>query len=132
MKNKTAAKNKISEGKVLERSFSCFFNFTEKTSDHKTAHKLAVKSYETISRYFHNLKQFQLSNDATIEVTSGDLTDKDILAFSVWMQQYLKELKDLMIGLGRVDPLQITNEIRKELQELGFYKYFEQAKELNY
>ncbi len=117
---------------ILEQTFARFFEYVAEAADRSKATDFARQSYQTIQAYFHNLSAFQLNEDGGLKIDKEELTDKDVLAFSVWMQQFLKLLRNFMIGLGRIDPAQITEHLQPSLKQLGFYEYFEQAKELNY
>jgi len=117
---------------ILEQTFAQFFKYVADATDQAKAMDFARQSYQTIQAYFHNLSAFQLEENGGLKIDKEDLTDKDVLAFSVWMQQFLKLLRNFMIGLGRIDPAYITQHLQTSLKELGFYEYFEQAKELNY
>ncbi|HFE64665.1 hypothetical protein B1H10_04905 [candidate division KSB1 bacterium 4484_188] len=117
---------------VLKQAFTFFFAYVAEATGKKQALEFARKSHQIIEKYFHNLGNFKISKNGQLQIKAAKLSDKEILAFSVWMQQFLKELKNFMIGLGRVDPKEITRDLQEELKELGFYEFFEQAKELNY
>ncbi len=118
--------------KIFRKTYQLFFQYVADVVGDRKARAMAEQSYQTILKYFRNLATFELGNGSEINVGKPDLTDKEILAFSVWMQQLLKELKNFMIGVGHIDAEAITKEIQEPLKELGFYDFFEQAEELNY
>ena len=98
----------------------------------KKAREFAEMSYKKVGSYFRSLAEIQFTEDNHIKIFNKEISEKNVLAFSMWMQQFLKELKEFMIGLGRVEATQITAELREQLQSVGFYEYFEQAKKLDY
>jgi len=124
--------DKISTGNILKQAFTRFFDYSVEAVGYKKTKEFASHSHNVIQGYFRNLQIFQLGEEGQIAVLNEKLTDKDILAFSVWMQQFLKELKDFMIGLGKPDAARITGELQGSLKSLGFYVYFEQARDLDY
>lgn len=132
MGNQTIPDIKEHVDEVLKKAFTFFFAYVAEATGKKQALEFAQKSHQTIEKYFHNLGNFKVAKNGQLQIKMAKLTDKEILAFSVWMQQFLKELQNFIIGLGKVDPQEITRDLREELKESGFYEFFEQAKELNY
>lgn len=118
--------------RLLSETYKLFFSWAAGLVGPSMARKLAHQSHAAIESYFHNLKLFVLSQDARLEPPNAHLTDNEVLAFTVWMQQLQKEIRGLMVGLGKADPRQITAELKDRLQPLGFYEFFEQAMELHY
>ncbi len=121
-----------SRPEILQQAFACFNDYVTGIVGPRKAREFCEHSYTTIEKYFRNLSAFEIKPDSGLEVLPAELSEREILAFSVWMQQYLKELKAFMIGLGRVDPVRITIEFRDGLEAIGFYEFFEQARELEY
>ena len=89
-------------------------------------------SYQKIKPYFQVLSIFEITNKNELIITQSKITDKELLGFTVWIQQFIKELKQFMVGLGKFNIESITVEIRDELEEIGFYDYYKQAMELDY
>jgi hypothetical protein len=89
-------------------------------------------SYQKIKPYFQVLAKFEITNKNELKITQGTITDKELLGFTVWIQQFIKELKQFMVGLGKFNIESITVEIKDELEEIGFYDYYKQAMELDY
>lgn len=118
--------------RLLQDTFRQFYKYISAAAGEQKAGEFARKSYQAIGSYFRNLSVIQLGEAGQLEISNKNLTDKEILAFSVWMQQFVKELKNFMIGLGKVDAVTITQELQGPLQDIGFYDFFEQAKELTY
>lgn len=131
MKKSLKADTNLSVDQLLQKTYSIYFEYVVYATDKIKAHQLAKKCYDNLTDYFKNLKKFEIQNNGGI-TTLQNLSENDILAFSVWMQQFLEELRGFVIGLGKVDPEEITVEIREQLKEINFYEYFEQAKALNY
>jgi hypothetical protein len=119
-------------GRVLEKAFDCFFNYVSDLVGAKKAMEYAEKSHQEIEKYFSSLSYLKLEQGSTIKFMSPDVSDKEVLGFSIWMRQFLKELKDSMVGLGNVDPEKITGDLTQTLKKIGFFEYFDQAKELKY
>ena len=89
-------------------------------------------SYEQIRSYFQVLTVFKISQKNELLIGQSNLSDKELLAFTVWIQQFIKELKQFMVGLGKLNIETLTTEIKDQLEEIGFYEYYKQAKELEY
>ena len=89
-------------------------------------------SYQKINSYFQLLSQFQISEKNELIIEQDNVSDKELLAFTVWIQQFIKELKQFMVGLGTLNIETLTEEIKEQLEEIGFYEYFKQAMELEY
>ena len=116
----------LKEAFDLCRSFALPLLGTELTT------QFLKESYRKILPYFHVLKYFKLNDTAQLSIAKNALTDKELLCFAVWMQQFLKEIQQFMIGIGRVDIEAITESIKEPLEAMGFYEYFHQAEELEY
>jgi hypothetical protein len=121
-----------SANQTLKKTFDLFNRYVVQIVGEKKSFELATNTLLSIEGYYKGLTVFKLHEDHQLEIDSSEITEKEILGFSIWMQQFLKEVKELMIGLGRVDVKEITAELKVELEALSFYDYFEQAKELNY
>lgn len=117
---------------VLQKTFQQFRDYIRNIVGDKKAAEFALRSHQTIQPYFRNLTNFQIGTDLNLQVQKQELTENEILAFSVWMFQFIKEMKSFMIGIGRVDPRQFTRDLSKPLQEMGFYEFYEQAGEFDY
>lgn len=89
-------------------------------------------SHQKIIEYFQVLSIFQVSSSNELVINKNHISDKELLAFTVWIQQFIKELKDFMVGLGKFDIETLTGEIKEELEAIGFYEYYKQAMELEY
>lgn len=89
-------------------------------------------SYQKIIPYFQLLSQFKISDKNELIIEQSNIGDKELLAFTVWIQQFIKELKQFMVGLGKLNIETLTEEIKEQLEEIGFYEYYKQATELEY
>jgi len=67
-----------------------------------------------------------------LQYHNHQLTETDFLAFTVWMQQFVKEAKNLLVGAGKINIRHITATRETELEAVGFYELFRQAEELDY
>jgi hypothetical protein len=121
----------LSVTQLLQKTYFIYYSFVAEITDDQKAHQLAKTSYNHLLDYFHNLKTFQLTSNGGL-IPPKKITENEILAFSVWMQQFFKELKDFVIGLGNISSQDITAEIHTPLEEIHFYDYFDQAEKLDY
>jgi hypothetical protein len=132
LENSGRSQSEQSLNRILEKAFDRFFDYVAGFVGEKKALEFAEKSHQEIEKYFTNIVSIKLEQGRRIRFNQDDLSDKEILGFSLWMRQFLKELTDFMIGLGKVDPEEITGDLNQKLKSLGFFEYFEQAKELKY
>jgi hypothetical protein len=121
-----------SSQQILRKSFRIFFNYAAGFVGEKKTLEFAEKSHENICRYYRHLSDIQLSEEGKIRFAQNKITDSEILGFSLWMRQFMEELKSFMVGIGRTDPEEITAEMKDELKTIGFFEFYEQAKELKY
>ncbi len=96
----------------------------------ETDHVLSL-SHRKILPYFQNLASFHFDVDG-LKVTKEQLTEHELLAFAVWIQQFIREFKSMMIGVRHLTIRQLTSSIETQLNDIGFYEFYEQAKELEY
>lgn len=108
------------------------FGFAANILGNKKSGELLQSSYKTILQYFHSLQNFSVTEDWRLEISRDEITEKDLLAFAVWMQQFIRELKSFVVGIGNLDIRTLTEEVSKELEQCGFYEYYRQALELEY
>lgn len=116
---------------VLQQTFYLCYKYVAEAADPKKALSLARDSHTYMLNYFKNLQKFRVEKDGKLTVSS-EISENDILAFSVWIQHYLSRLKDFMIGLGTVDPHEITAGVKQFLNDLKFYEFYNQAEKLSY
>lgn len=67
-----------------------------------------------------------------MQINCEEISENDLLAFAVWMQQFIRELKGFVVGIGNLDIRMLTEEVSEELEQSGFYEYYRQAQELEY
>ncbi len=132
MKSSSGNQSKQPVSQILEKAFDCFFDYVSGLVGVKKAMEFAEESHKVIEKYFSSLSYLQLEQGSKIKFINTDVSDKEILGFSLWMRQFLKELKEFMIGLGKVEPEEITGDLSHSLRAIGFFDYYEQAKELKY
>jgi len=89
-------------------------------------------SHQQILPYFQVLSKFKVTDNNELKIELKNITDKELLGFTVWVQQFIKELRKFMVGLGKLTIESITSEIKDELEEVGFYEYYKQATQLEY
>ncbi len=124
--------NELPDSGLLENVFHLFFDYVSGIVGRKKSLELALKSKASISQYFRNMSNFEVSEKGELSFTAEEVGDKDVLAFSIWLQQFLKELKEIVTGIGHFDAGELTVELEPELRKLGFYEYFDSASELRY
>lgn len=117
---------------LLQHLYTVCYNFSASLIGKKKTREMLDTSYQKIKPYFQVLAKFELTNKNELKITQGTITDKELLGFTVWIQQFIKELKQFMVGLGKFSIESITVEIKDELEEIGFYDYYKQAMELDY
>lgn len=117
---------------LLQHLYSLCYNFSASLIGKKKTREMLEESHKKISEYFQVLPIFQISNGNELIIGNKNISDKELLAFTVWIQQFIKELKNFMVGLGKFDIKTLTAEIQDELEAVGFYEYYKQAMELEY
>ncbi len=118
--------------KLLQHLYTLCYNFSASLIGKKKTRDMLDSSYERISSYFQVLSVFKIADNNELLIEQNNISDKELLAFTVWIQQFIKELKQFMVGLGKLNIETLTTEIKDQLEEIGFYEYYEQAKELEY
>ncbi len=131
MENSTPDAGLIS-AEHLRKIFFAFRDYVTGVTDPHKADQLARESYQTILRFFRNLNKFRLNEDGQLTIETEEISDNDLLAFSVWMQQYIREVQKIMIGLGEIQPEKITAALAQEIPDSPFFDYFREAAELTY
>ncbi len=89
-------------------------------------------SREKILPYFHHAGQFDVDDRGELVLKEAVVNDRYLLAFAVWMQQYLKEVQQEIIGLTIPEIEALTEAHKTSLETSGFYEFFHQAEELEY
>lgn len=108
------------------------FGFAANILGNRKSGELLQSSYTTILQYFHSLKNFSVTEDWRLQIIRNNISENDLLAFAVWMQQFIRELKGFVVGIGNLDIRMLTEEVSEELEQSGFYEYYRQAQELKY
>ena len=124
--------NKTINPQLLQHLYTVCYNFSASLIGKKKTREMWDTSYQKINPYFQVLSKFEITSKNELKITEGNITDKELLGFTVWIQQFIKELKQFMVGLGKFNIESITVEIKDELEEIGFYDYYKQAMELDY
>lgn len=117
---------------LVIKVYTICFDFAVSFLGNKKSGELLRSSYETIQPYFQSLEKFSVDKELRLRVNSETLTEKELLAFTVWIQQFIRELKNYLVGLGNINIEKLTGEIQDELEATGFYEYYRQAQELEY
>lgn len=131
MEEQTDVVQERSIGQILEETFDLFFAYGESIVGQRKSTEFARNTYKSVESYFRSLSNIQFLEDHHIKIKAECISEKEILGFAIWMQQFLTTLKNFMIGLGEVDAKMITESLKEELLPLNFYEFFEQAKELS-
>jgi len=126
------SKQKTLEFETLRNLYRLLFNFSSSLIGKNKTRELLDDSYEKILPYFQSLKRYHINETNDLVLESKIVTEKEFLSFTVWIQQFIKDLKKFMVGLSKLDIQTITSEIKDELEEVGFYEYYKQATELEY
>lgn len=108
------------------------FGFAASILGNKISGELLQSGYKTILQYFHSLQNFSVTEDWRLQINCEEISENDLLAFAVWMQQFIRELKGFVVGIGNLDIRMLTEEVSEELEQSGFYEYYRQAQELEY
>lgn len=113
-------------------TFNLFRQFCSEIAGEEAAINWLAESHRLIREYFKNLDRFVLDKQANLQEIPEAISDKEVLAFSVWMQQFINLLKGAYIGIGKIKIEEITAPVKEPLEEMGFYTFYEQAEELVY
>ena len=90
------------------------------------------QSREKVRPYFPHVDQFEMDEDGTLVVKESDPDERALLAFAAWMQQFMKEIQQEIIGLPLPDIETLTEDYKTALETSGFYEFFRQAEELEF
>ena len=89
-------------------------------------------SYRKILDYFPNLDIFYIDNTFHLQIDGAIPDENQLLAFAVWIQQFIREFQQMMVGLPEIDIRQLTLEAAETLEKAGFYDFYQQASQLRY
>ena len=117
---------------ILNNAYSQFFLFVSEYVGDKKAKEFSRQSYLTTEKYYRHISVIILDDKNRLRLKNFDITDREILGFSIWMHQFIAELKKYMVGIGKVDPKIILGKWSDNLKPTGFFEYFKQAKDLKY
>lgn len=117
---------------ILNNAYSQFFLFVSEFVGEKKAKEFARQSYQTTEKYFRGISVMVVDDKNRIRLKKIEITDSEILGFSIWMHQFIAELKKYMVGIGKVDPNIILGKWSDPLKPTGFFEYFKEAKDLKY
>jgi len=117
---------------LVEKVFTQCFEFSRQIVGEKKTAELFSESYRKILPYFHVLTKFQIGTDHQLMVKGDSINENEMLSFAVWIQQFLRDLKQFMVGLGHVEIEQITAALESQLNDAGFYRFYHQAQEFDY
>ena len=117
---------------IIREAYSTFFAFISRFVGQKKAEEFSHLSYRLTCRYFSSLETLRLNEENVLTSEYQHLKDRDILGFSLWMYNFVSELKNFMIGVGDIDVSEILGPLKPTLEEAGFFEYFQQAEELKY
>lgn len=117
---------------LLGRVYTICYEFGVTLLGKRTSETYMRSSRETVLPYFPYIKKFSINEEKNLQIEGENITDKELLAFAVWMQQFIREMKHLLVGIGHLDIRHLTEEIQGELEQAGFYEYYRQAQKLEY
>ncbi|RMF59302.1 MAG: hypothetical protein D6748_06745 [Calditrichaeota bacterium] len=113
---------------IYERSLRYFSKWLGAS---RTTH-LAQEAYEKIVDYFPNLQMIFSLKEETLQVSPQPVDEKRLIAFAVWLQQFVKLCKQNLVGIGEPDIMEITDPLKDVLESNGFYQFYQDAQELEY
>jgi len=125
-------KERLLDPDILNHAYSQFFLFVSEFVGEKKSKEFARQSYQTTEKYYSGISDIVVDDKNRIRLKKIEITDREILGFSIWMHQFIVELKKYMVGIGKVDPNTILGKWSDPLKPTGFFEYFKQAKDLKY
>ncbi|MFQ5583238.1 MAG: hypothetical protein ACE5GL_02235 [Calditrichia bacterium] len=117
---------------IIKHVYSLCYNFSATLVGKEKTRELLLKSYRKILPYFQSLSSFEMDKKNGLMIQKPDISEKEFLSFTVWIQQFIKDFKAFMVGLHHLSIETITAEIKDQLEETGFYEYYREATELEY
>lgn len=116
----------------IRQAYAKFHDFVSQIIGERKANEFAHHSYRMTCQYFSSLESLKFGENNELTSDYQVLKDRDILGFSLWMYNFISELKNFMIGVGNIDPAAILGTLHPPLEQAGFFEYFRQAEELKY
>ncbi|NIV04510.1 hypothetical protein GWN26_12280 [Candidatus Saccharibacteria bacterium] len=117
---------------LLKQVYINCSNYSLSIIGEKKSKSLLHASRQTILPYFPNLESLQLDGKGQLQINTKEIGERELLAFVVWIQQFIRELKTFLVGIGHLDIQMLTSDIKEQLEKIGFYEYYRQAQELEY
>lgn len=117
---------------LLQRTFNSCFLFAEAHIGAQATGEIFQDSYRKILDYFPNLDIFYIDSNLLLQVDGANPDENQLLAFAVWIQQFIREFQQMMIGLPEIDIRKLTLEAAEALENAGFYDFYQQASQLRY
>ena len=125
-------KVKLLDPDILNNAYFQFFLFVTGFVGEKKAKEFAHQSHQITQKYFRSISDIIVDDQNRIRLKKIEITDREILAFSIWMYQFTVELKKFMVGIGKIDLDAILGKWSDPLKATGFFEYFKKAKDLKY
>jgi len=120
------------DAEILKKVYLYCFQYSRDLVGSRKTLEFFNQSYQRIFPYFHVLKIFKIEANGNLKIDRETLTENELVGFAVWIQQFVKELKDYMVGLSKTEIEDLTREIQDQLNEIQFYDYYHEAQELEY
>jgi hypothetical protein len=117
---------------ILNNAYSQFFVFVSEYVGDNKAKEFARQSYQTTEKYYSGISVIIVDDQNRLRMKKIEVTDREIFGFSIWMHQFIAELKKYMVGIGKVDPNVILGKWVDYFRPTGFIEYFNQARDLKY
>ena len=117
---------------IIREAFTEFHAFVTQFVGERKADEFSHHSYRLTCRYFSSLESIRFNEKNELNSEYHNLQDRDILGFSLWMYNFIGELKNFMIGVGDIEATTIVGSLQPILEQSGFFEYFQQAEELKY
>ncbi len=117
---------------LLNKAYTQFFQFVSEFVGEKKAREFSRQSYQITQKYCSGISTFQIDDQNQLHIKNFELGDREILGFGIWMYQFIEELQNFMVGIGKVDPIRILGKWAGDLKPTNFFEYFHKARELKY
>ncbi len=117
---------------VIEKTFSAFFDYVAKIVGETKALEFALNSHRSTEKYYGSLALISFDESKNLSFVNPEIYDREILGFSLWMQKFIRELKDYMIGIGTISLTEILGPLEITLKSTGFLEYYTQAEQLKF
>ena len=117
---------------LMNKAYLQFFKFVSEYVGDKKAREMARQSYQSALKYYGGMRAFNITEQNQLNFNNSNTGEREILGFGIWMYQFVNELQNFMVGVGKVDPHRILGKWADSLKPTNFFEYYNQARELKY